>query len=182
MAIDQAGNRATANFGPIQIDTTAPTISATPGAGAVDRGLPLITVTGSAVVKNTAGTTLGTVSFTCFDSRGLTVALAATDTGAGVASLTYAASGAQSIPATTLSGASAQPAITTPGLTTLTYAATDAAGNKGASQSESVIVGLGFACAGPTPTFSLPQHGTLLVTGTATSNGKSAPFSQSIPF
>ena len=78
--------------------------------------------------------------------------------------------------------------VNTAGQTTVTVAATDVAGNMEATHSESVIVqmgtaGTGFACAGPTPTsFTMPAHGTLVVTGTAVINGSSGPFTRTINF
>jgi hypothetical protein len=139
-------------------------------------------VTGTATIKNVAG---ASERFTCFDTQGLKVGLAATNNsgGSGVAGLTYAATGAQRIASTTVSGASAQPSITTRGLTTLTYAAKDMAGNQEATRSESVIVGLGYACAGPTPApVKWPTHGTLLITGTPTVTSRSYPVNLTISF
>jgi hypothetical protein len=182
-ATDQAGNTASASFGPIQVDKTPPTISATAAPGTLPPGLPLLTVTGTATVKNGAGATLGTLPFTCFDTRGLAVVLTAADPGgSGAASMTYAATGAQTIASTTVGGATDSVTLTTPGQTTLTYAATDLAGNQAAPQAETVVVGVGFACAGPQASFSVPAHGTLVLTGTATVNGESYPFSRTIPF
>jgi hypothetical protein len=96
--------------------------------------------------------------------------------------LTYAATGAQPIAATTITGAAAQVAVTSHGRTTLTYAATDVAGNTQTTSSESLIVGHGFACATSTPSFSLPDAGSLVLSGTAMVNGRSLPFQQTIPF
>jgi hypothetical protein len=72
--------------------------------------------------------------------------------------------------------------VTPVGVTRITYSATDVAGNVSATRSQTVVVGLGFACSGPTATFSMPKHGTLDVTGTASANGKTYPFSQIISF
>src|SRR2546422_667057 len=49
--------------------------------------------------------------------------------GSGVKQITYSATGAQSIPSTTVTGGSASINITTDGQTTLTYFARDNAGN-----------------------------------------------------
>ena len=78
--------------------------------------------------------------------------------------------------------ASSQVAISNHGRTALTYAATDVAGNIETTHSETVIVGHGFACATPTPSFTLPDAGTLVLSGTATAGGTSYPFNQTIPF
>jgi hypothetical protein len=185
--IDLAGNSGSASY-TVKIDKTAPVTTATPTSGTLPRLQSLITAIGTATVENTAGIALGTMSFTCFNTTGLNLTLSATDSPSGVARLSYAASGAQTITANTVSASAAQPTVTititiTPrGLTTLTYAATDRAANQESTKSESVIVGTGFACANPSPAFSMPNHGTLLLNGTATANGKSFPFNQSISF
>jgi len=179
---DVAGNTsAPSNVVTVKLDKTAPVTTLSPGPGATDPGLPLIAVSGSATVKNQAGTTLGTLPFSCWDSQGLTLGLAATDSGSGVASLTYATTGAQASAATTLNGAVAQVTITKHGRTVLTDAATDRAGNLEATHSETLIIGHGFACATPTPSFSLPDAGTLVLSGTATAGGTSSPFNATIP-
>jgi len=108
--------------------------------------------------------------------------MAATDSGSGVAGLTYAATGAQPIASTTVNGASTQVAISSHGRTALTYATSDVAGNIEATHSETVIVGHGFACATPTPSFTVPDAGTLVLSGIATASGTSYPFNQTIPF
>jgi hypothetical protein len=61
----------------------------------------------------------------------VSVTLSASDTsgGSGVKSISYSASGAQTIAATTLNAASASVSITTEGTTTLSYSAADNAGN-----------------------------------------------------
>ncbi|MBV9543602.1 MAG: hypothetical protein JOY61_04430, partial [Chloroflexi bacterium] len=58
----------------------------------------------------------------------------------------------------------------------------DVAGNQEHTTSQSTIIGAGYACSGPSPSFSMPAHGTLLMTGAAASNGQSYPFSANIPF
>jgi hypothetical protein len=178
---DLAGNVSHAVY-TVKVDKTAPVSTLTAAAGSLGRGLPLISVIGSATVKNQAGSVLGTVPFSCWDSQGLKLNLAATDSGSGVAGLTFAASGAQTIAATNVNGASAQVAISNHGRTTLIFAATDNAGNTDATHSETLIVGHGFACATPTPSFSMPDAGTLVLSGTATVGGSSYPFNQTIPF
>src|SRR6185503_21128471 len=63
----------------------------------------------------------------------VTVSLAASDNanGSSVASITYDVSGAPSLASTTVPGNNAQVTISTPGATTITYFATDVAGNVG---------------------------------------------------
>ncbi|MEV7027408.1 hypothetical protein AB0O00_35425, partial [Kitasatospora sp. NPDC093558] len=58
--------------------------------------------------------------------------------GSGVQKITYSASGAQTIGSTDVSGASASVPITTDGVTTVTYTATDNAGNTSAPQTITV--------------------------------------------
>jgi hypothetical protein len=173
-------------------DTTAPTSTATPASGPVPAGRPPITVTGTAIFKTTAGTEVGRVGpVRCWNGRGVRVALDATDStgGAGVDTLTYAASGAQPIAPTTVA-ASALPAtvtITAPGVTRFTYSAIDRAGNQEQPRSETVLVGPSnwppFGCSLPTPgSFAIPAHGSVTVTGTAASGGRTFPFSTTIRY
>jgi hypothetical protein len=132
---------------------------------------------------------VGSITVTCYDTVGLFINLNATDTGgSGVASLTYAATGAQTIASTTVNGASATtPLISNNGLTTLTFAAKDVAGNQEATKSESILSGRGddglaYACAAPTPTFTIPTHGSISATGTVVINGTTYPFSKTVSF
>jgi hypothetical protein len=173
-------------------DTTAPTSTATPAPGPVPAGRPPITVTGTATFKTTAGTEVGRVGpVRCWNGRGVRVALDATDNtgGAGVDTLTYAASGAQPIAPTTVA-ASALPAtvtITAPGVTRLTYSAKDNVGNQEQTRRETVLVGPSnwppFGCSLPTPgSFAIPAHGSVTVTGTAASGGRTFPLSTTIRY
>ena len=106
-----------------------------------------------------------------------------------MATLTYAASGAQPISSTTVPAA-ALPAIVTitaPGVTRLTYRAIDNAGNQEEPNSETVLVGPSngppFACALPTPeSFTIPDHGAVTVTGTATIGDHTFPFTTTIRY
>jgi hypothetical protein len=171
-------------------DTTAPTSTA--AAEPVAQGQPPITVTATATFKTTAGATVGIVGpVSCWNGRGVRVTLDATDNagGSGVATLSYAASGAQPIPSTIVPAA-ALPAtveITAPGVTTLSYQATDNAGNQEQPNSETVLVGPSnrppFACALPTPaSFTIPAHGAVTVTGTATIADHTFPFNTTIRY
>ena len=85
----------------------------------------------------------------------VTVALASADNaaGSGVSTLTYGASGAESIATTTVNGSTASASIATDGATTLTYSALDAAGNGEATRSlgvkvDTVAPGTSFQLAG----------------------------------
>jgi hypothetical protein len=171
-------------------DTTAPTSTAT--ADPVAQGQPPVSVTATATFKTTTGATVGTVGpVRCWNSRGVRVTLNATDNpgGSGVNTLSYAASGAQPIPSTTVPAAAlpATVTITAPGVTTLTYSASDNAGNQEEPNSETVLVGPSnrppFACALPTPaSFTIPAHGSVTVTGTATIGQGTFPFSTTIRY
>ena len=150
-----------------------------------------MSVTASATVKDTIGAILGTINpIQCWDTQGVVVGLAATDNagGSGVKQLAYRASGAQVIARSIVTGSTASVPISAAGLTTLTYSATDTTGNQEASKSLSMFVGSVdngktlLACAAPTPTFALPAHGTLVLTGTVTVNGLTSSFSKTFKF
>ena len=72
----------------------------------------------------------------------VTVTLKASDgaAGSGVASISYAAEGGQSIPLTTVAGETASFQVTGEGITTLSFYATDKAGNVERSRSRSVYI------------------------------------------
>ncbi|MCX5129942.1 IPT/TIG domain-containing protein [Streptomyces sp. NBC_00193] len=109
-------------------DTSAPTASA-----------------GISPSSNTAGwntTSPATVNISASDGS----------CGSGITKITYSASGAQPIGPTDVSGASASVAITTNGVTTVTYTATDNAGNTSAPQTITVRLDT----AGPTITIVRP--------------------------
>lgn len=78
---------------------------------------------------NSLATRLPIANAAGWNNASVTVTLAATDAGSGVQSLTYAATGAQSIPATTVAGSSTSVSITAEGVTTITVAAIDNVGN-----------------------------------------------------
>jgi hypothetical protein len=171
-------------------DATGPTSTA--AADPVAQGQPPVSVTASATFKNTAGATVGTVGpVSCWNARGVRFMLNATDNpgGSGVATLTYAASGAQPIASTSVPAAAlpANVAITSPGVTTLSYQATDNAGNQEQPNRQTVLVGPSnappFACALPTPaSFTIPAHGSVTVTGTATIGDRSFPITTTIRY
>jgi hypothetical protein len=187
-ATDAAGNTATATFGPILIDHSPPTITATvtvlglPYDGSFTRGPVLVhftcaddnlgvtcpadillttdrnaPVTGIATdaAGNTAsvttapikidrtppvttatvtGTSAGTPNTYLFTAN---VALAATDGGSGVAFITYQLDGG---PLTVVTSAAASFVVSTEGAHTVTYFATDAAGNAEASHTTSFSI------------------------------------------
>ena len=190
----QTENAATASIGPsttisvVAADSTPPVSTLDAQHGTVDRHQSLLTMRATAVVKNRANVTLGTVGpVTCWNSQGVTATMTATDSGSGVASLTYSATGAQPVASTTVTDLPATVEITKAGRTRIGYHATDKAGNVEKGNSETVIDGnlLGepIACALPTPTrFALPAHGTMTLTGTVTVGGWTYPFRTSIRF
>jgi hypothetical protein len=97
-------------------------------------------------------------NLTCFNSRELTIQINAVDSGSGVASITYSATGAQPSASTTVQSSSVQLSFMLTGGTTLTYTATDAAGNTAADKREAVIstsldptTRAFYSCAAPEP-------------------------------
>ena len=167
-------------------DTTPPTttFSATPGT--VPPGWPLLTATASGSI--TSGTTVIPFALTCFDSRGLVATLTATDNVA-VDHIDYTLAPASTkvggqTGSGTFTGSTGSVAITTPGLTLLTYHATDKAGNAEVPKTELIFVSRGaLACAStPVDPAAIPPHGTLAATGSLTRSGLTIPFAISIPY
>jgi hypothetical protein len=115
---DQAGNSSTANF---TVTVNPPADSAPP-------------VTSSLSSPNANGNG--------WNNSDVLISLAASDNagGSGVKELVYSASGAQIIPATSVNGASVNLAITTEGLTTVSYFARDNAGNTEAARTAVVKI------------------------------------------
>lgn len=188
---DVAGNVESARAVNIKVDQTPPTTMLMAGPGTLAPFSQLVTVSGRATVRQLDGTTIGTIAIQCWNTPGLSINLKAVDNvgGSGVVSLAYAASGAQPIAATQVNGDAVQLSITAPGVTTLSWvAATDAAGNVAKlSGVETMVVGtaqggLGLACASGPDTVALPLHGTLGLTGVATSGSMVVPFSTEIRF
>jgi hypothetical protein len=151
---------------PTTTATTAPTDPQQPGV-AVDLTSLVVTPRGQQ-----SGQELGPL--TCWTTSGVTASLKAVDNagGSGVARLTYSASGAQPIAATTVAGDSATIRVTQEGLTTLSYAASDRAGNQEAPQHLTIVLFDGRAgvpsigCAIPASGISLPAHGRVRASGT----------------
>ena len=67
-------------------------------------------------------------------------------------------------------------------MTAVSYAATDMAGKQEAIKRQTIVIGYGFACAGPQSTFTLPPHGMLVLSGSAAINGTTIPFNTNISF
>ncbi len=90
----------------------------------------------------------------------VTVTINATDNvgGSGIESITYSASGAQVISPVTVSGGTAQVPVTTDGVTTLTYFATDKSGNTGLVKTITVKVDQ----TAPTIELDVPANGKII--------------------
>ena len=115
-ASDVAGNTSSLTHTYTVVDTTAPTSTATPN---------------------------GTAGLGGWYTSPVTVDLMATDADSDVASITYQASGAQTIASTTVAGSTASPVISADGITTLSFSATDTAGNVEPNQAINVTVDSG---------------------------------------
>ncbi len=179
----QTQNAAQATIGPpttITValgDTTPPMSTVRAGHGKIPRHVPTVTVNGRATFQNTSGVAVGTLThLQCWDSHGITLTLNATDTGSGVASLSYSATGAQPIASTTASTLPVKLSVSTNGSTTVDYHATDKAGNVEPAQQQSVLVTGALSCTAPTPAFTIPRHGTATISGTVTLNGHRLPY------
>ncbi|MDF2629119.1 MAG: hypothetical protein K0R39_2950 [Symbiobacteriaceae bacterium] len=109
-ATDNAGNVSATGTMVVMLDRTAPTAAATAPAAWTNQP--------------------AAVSITAADEP----------SGSGVASVTYSAAGAQTIAAKTVPGDAANFQITAEGVTTVTYFATDVAGNAGAPQTVTVRI------------------------------------------
>ncbi len=150
-------------------------------------GTPLRTVEGLAIVKDARGTVVGTMqSVTCYFAPALKASLSGVDhaNGSGIASLTYAASGAQKIAPTTVAGlgASASNIISTPGATTVTAWSRDAAGLRSENLVANFVISDSISCAGVALGVVLPGHGNLEVFGQVMDGATVQPFHQSISF
>jgi hypothetical protein len=110
-------------------------------------------------------------SASCWTAPGIAVTLNAADTCA-LKQLVYNLSGAQTGGAT-VPGGTASFSVTKAGSTTVSYSATDRAGNQSATQTIPITVGhsplgFGFSCAPSASLKNLPSHGTVTVQVTVT--------------
>jgi hypothetical protein len=112
--------------------TSAPTENVT-GADVAGNTLATgnLTLTNDIAPPTTTATPTPAPNGNGWNNANVSVGLSGTDgTGAGAASITYSATGAQTISSTTVSGSSATvPTITTEGTTTISYFSTDNVGN-----------------------------------------------------
>jgi hypothetical protein len=176
-----------ATFSGIDIDRTPPVTGFTTQPGPLN-GRQLVTVTAHVVVNP------GAVAFdaTCYDSFGFTAALTATDNLGGATSIKYGfapivAHKPLPNPALdhTITGSSGTIPFVTNGAYVLNYAAVDAAGNQEATQTRWFFVStlLGVSCVTtPVPVSSLPQAGTVTVTGSLKIGKYTLPFAFSFTY
>jgi hypothetical protein len=187
-SVDRAGNVEPAQTATVKVDQTPPVLTIMPAPGAVPSGLPLGTVQAKASFRDTGDHSVGTTTVTCYNTRGLSLGVSATDSagGSGVASLNYSASAAEPMPSTSTTGGNLTLPINTNGLTVLSAAATDQAGNSSAAEQETVLVdsthSLPLACAALTTGFTVPSHGSVRLTGTLSTNGLTLPFARTIRY
>jgi alpha-tubulin suppressor-like RCC1 family protein len=166
---DPSGN-ATSVPRPVKvIDTQAPATTATVGPNPTPNKYITISITSYTVTPQGGGTAV-TGSAQCWTSAGLSVALQAADACA-LKQLTYTLTGAQTGSGTP-AGGSATINVSKSGSTTVTYSATDKAGNVETTKTLPLFVGAapggqyGFSCA-PSPSLkNLPPHGNVAAKGT----------------
>jgi hypothetical protein len=154
---------------------------------APEPGVSLRNVVGTATVRNATGAVVGSMDYVnCYFAPAVSASLGGVETpnGSGVTSLTYAATGAQQIASTTVTGffASASPIIRAPGATTLTAWSRDQAGLRSTNLVTTFVITSSISCGGIAPGVTLPKHGTLEVSGTVTDGPTAQPFQQSISF
>ena len=150
----------------VRIDTTRPDLTVTAEPGPPRDGKPVVTGQGTAVFHDAAGHQVASASLQCFNTAGLQLVLGATDGGSGVSGLGYQVKGAGAVPATTVTSPTATVPVSATGLSVLTAAATDVAGNASTTVREDVIVlrtprtpvSCTAVTAGP-----LPAHGWVMV-------------------
>jgi alpha-tubulin suppressor-like RCC1 family protein len=136
------------------------------GAGEIDGTPPTTSVTTDPTTANgTNGwfTSNVTINFSADDAAG-----------SGVQSITYSATGAQPLAATTVNGASASLVITTGGITTISYNARDAAGNVEAVRTLSIKLD---KTAPSITTSARKANGTTYTAGTWTNQAVTVSFS-----
>jgi hypothetical protein len=167
---DPSGNAASATRSVNVIDTLPPTTSVTAGPNPAANKYININITSYSVTPQGGGTPV-TGSADCWTSPGIAVAISAVDACA-LKQITYSLAGAQTGGAT-VAGGTATVAVSKTGSTTLSYYATDKAGNVAPTNPLPLFVGraaegFGFSCA-PSPSLkNLPRHGTVTAKGTVT--------------
>ena len=186
-ASDPSGNKGSATRTVQVLDTVAPTTTATEGPNGAPNRLVTLAVTSYTITPTGGGTPI-MGSATCWSTAGVAVTLSATDSCA-FKQLTYSLTGAQTGGAT-VTGGTASFAVTKSGTTTVSYFATDKAGNVEATKQLPVhvlsLLGFGISCAPAATIKGLPAHGAVAVKGTITvadaKTGKTTSQSFSISF
>jgi hypothetical protein len=167
---DPSGNAASAARSVSVVDTLPPKTSATVGPNPAGNRYINIDITSYSVTPKGGGSAV-TGAADCWTSPGIAIALNAVDA-CSLKQITYALTGAQTGGAS-VAGGLATVNVTKMGSTTVSYFATDTAGNTGATNTLPIFVGhategFGFSCA-PSPSLrALPSHGTVTATGTVT--------------
>jgi hypothetical protein len=167
---DPSGNTTQASRTLNVVDTLPPTISAIEGPSTTADHTININITSYTVTPTGGGTTMSG-SASCWTAPGIAITLNATDACA-LKQLVYALSGAQ-IGGASVSSGTASLTVTKTGSTTVSYYATDEAGNQSAAQTIPIYVGhhplgFGFSCAPSVSLKSLPPHGLITAKGTVT--------------
>ena len=167
---DPSGNTATASRTVSVVDTASPTTTATVEPSTAANHTININITSYAVTPKGGGATVSG-SASCWTAPGIAISLKAADACA-LKQLAYSLSGAQTGGATVPGGNASFTVIKT-GSTTVSYYATDKAGNQTATQTIPIYVGqhplgFGFSCAPSLSLKSLPPHGTITAKGTVT--------------
>jgi len=166
-ASDPSGNVGSATRVVNVVDTLAPTTSATVSPTPSANLTVTIKITSYSITPKGGGTPI-IGSATCWSASGMAVALKAVDA-CSIKQITYALSGAQTGGAT-VTGGLANVTVTAPGSSTLSYYATDSAGNKENVRTLPLFIGgtqgVPYACS-PALT-NLPPHGTVTAQGTVT--------------
>jgi hypothetical protein len=167
---DPSGNAASSARQVSVVDTLPPTTTATAGPNPPANKYININITSYSITPKGGGPPV-TGTANCWTSPGISVALSAVDA-CSLKQITYALSGAQTGGATVAGGA-ANVTVSKTGSTTLTYYATDSAGNRETSKQLPILVarsqdGFGFSCA-PSPSLqNIPKCGTVTASGTVT--------------
>jgi subtilisin-like proprotein convertase family protein len=111
-------------------------VRASDGSKSMTETITITVTDGVAPTASAATTTQANAAG--WHTANVTINFTAADEASGVASITYQASGAHAIASTTVPGSSASTVITLAGVTTISYFATDAAGNSGPEQTLTV--------------------------------------------
>jgi hypothetical protein len=167
---DPSGNKAQASRTVTVVGAGSPTTGATVGPSSAADHTITISLTSYTVTPKSGGATISGAA-TCWTAPGVAVTLNAVDA-CGLNQLVYSLTGAQTGGGTATSG-TASFTVTKSGSTTVSYYATDTAGNQSAAQTIPIYVGhhalgFGFSCAPSVSLKNLPSHGSITAKGTVT--------------